>query len=66
LNFAILKYFISQNGDKSLIVGMTDGLLSIRDKKTGIKPTSSSTRSTYNPYNYVSPALVNNSSVNFS
>ncbi len=44
---------------------MTDGLLSIRDKKTGVKPSSMSVKSTYNPYKYVSPALVNNSPVSF-
>ncbi len=45
---------------------MTDGLLSIRDKKTSIKPSNMSNKTTYNPYKYVSPALVNNSPVSNS
>lgn len=51
------------NADQSLMVGMSDGLLSIRDKKTVVNKTFNAKNSKYNPYKYVSPLLVANSPV---
>lgn len=62
-----------KNEDKSIIVGMSDGLLSIKDrrrydeKSENLKETpGKGTKTTkYNPYKYVSPSLVNNSPVGY-
>ena len=59
--------------DKSLIVGMSDGLLSIKDKRKPMSEKSANLNQEpfnmaykskkYNPYKYVSPSLVNSSPV---
>ena len=62
-----------QSEDKSLIVGMTDGLLSIRDRRSEKKPDggkaaektivgNAGAAAKYNPYKYVSPSLATHNS----
>ena len=57
--------------DNNLIVGMSDGLISIKDRKKHDKTleemkelASKKLKNTFNPYKYVSPTLVKSSPVN--
>lgn len=47
--------------DKSLYVGMSDGLLSIRERKTR-SDNMKEAKKKYNPYKYISPSIINSSS----